>query len=88
MTIKPRVYQLYYDKEEVVLKLSPIKKVFFNAYVDKYMVDKPQDYIMTYNQNYLFSFSRKALSQRAREIKAEWVKEAETKLEMYRNIKI
>ena len=88
MTIKPRAYQLYHDKENAVLKLSPIKKVFFNAYVDKCMVDKPQDYIMTYNQNYLFSFSRKALSQRAREMKAAWIKEAEDKLEMYKNIKV
>ena len=86
--MKQNVYHLYYDKENAILKVSPIKKIFYKTYVDKALADKPQDYIYHYNENYFFSLSRKALVQKAREMKEEWIKEVEVKLEMYKKIKI
>lgn len=86
--MKQNIYQLEHNKESGILKVYPIKKTFYKTYADKALTDKPQDYIYCYNPNYFFSFSRKALVQKAREMKSEWIKELEDKLEMYRNIKI
>ena len=86
--MKQNIYQLYCSKEEGALRVSLIKKMFYKTYADKALVDKPQNYIYSYNPNYYFSLSRKALVQKAREMKAEWIKELEIKLEMYKNIKI
>ena len=83
-----KIYQLYHDKEKGDLRVSPIQRVFDNTYIDKALTDKPQDYIYCYNDCYFFSLSRKDLVQKAREIKEEWIKELEVKLEMYKNIKI
>lgn len=86
--MKPNAYQLEHDKEKAILKVSPIKTTFCKTYAHKALDDKPQDYIYRYNDNYFFSFSRKALIQKARQMKEEWVKELEVKLEMYKGIKI
>ena len=83
-----KIYQLYHSKADCALKVSLIQKVFANTYVDKGLANQPQDYILYYNQNYFFSLSRKALVQKAREMKEGWIKEQEVKLEMYKNIKI
>ena len=86
--MKQNIYQLYHDKESGILKVSLIKRVYDKAYANKALTDKPQDYIYNYNPNYFYSLSRKALVQKAREMKAEWIKELEVKLEMYKSIKI
>lgn len=83
-----KIYQLYHDKEKGILKVSPMTKTFFNTYVDKDLIDQLQDYILYFNSCYFFSLSRKALVHKAREMKEEWIQELETKLEMYKNIKI
>lgn len=83
-----KIYQLYHDKEKGILKVSPMAKVFLNTYIDQNLANQPQDYIVYYNSNYFFSLSRKALVQKARDMKTEWVQELEIKLEMYKNIKI
>jgi hypothetical protein len=86
--MKLNVYQLYHNKKEATLKVSPIKKIFYKTYADKALADKPQDYIYYHNENYFFSLSRKALVQKAREMKEECIKEMEVKLDMYKSIKI
>jgi len=84
-----KIYQLYHDKEKGVLEVSPMAKHFYTTiYVDKSLADQSQDYIVYYNSNFFFSLSRKALVQKAREMKAEWIQELEVKLEMYKSIKI
>lgn len=83
-----KIYQLYHDKENGILQVSPMIKTFLNTYVDKDLINQPQDYILYFNSYYFFSLSRKALVQKAREMKEEWIQELETKLEMYKNIKI
>jgi hypothetical protein len=83
-----KIYQLYYDKKEGILRVSPMAKTFLDTYIDKNLANQPQDFILYYNPYYFFSLSRKALVQKAREMKEEWIKELEVKLEMYKNIKI
>jgi hypothetical protein len=83
-----KIYQLYHDKEKGALRVSPMQRVFDDTYIDKALTDKPQDYIYYYNAYYFFSLSRNALVQKAREMKEEWIKELEVKLEMYKSIKI
>jgi hypothetical protein len=84
-----KIYQLHHNKTAGILRVSPMAKMFYyDTYVDKGLANKPQDYILYYNQNYFFSLSRKALVQKAKEIKEEWIKESEMKLEIYKNIKI
>jgi hypothetical protein len=39
------------------------------------MVEKSDEQIIYYNENYFISFSRTALVKKAREIKAEWLKQ-------------
>jgi hypothetical protein len=83
-----KIYQLYHSKADGILRISPMQKVFINTYVDKGLANQSQDYVLYYNQNYFFSLSRKALVQKARKMKEEWIKEQEVKLDMYKNIKI
>lgn len=83
-----KIYQLYHDKEKGILKVSPMKKTFFNTYIDKDLANQQQDYILYYNQCFFFSLSRKALVQKAREMKEEWIKELEVKLDICKSIKI
>lgn len=83
-----KVYQLHHDKSKAILKVSPMSKAFYHmTYVDKLLTNATEE-IIYYNTNYFFSFSRKALVQKAREMKEEWIKELEVKLEMYQSIKI
>lgn len=86
--MRQNIYQLYHDKQNGILKVSLIKQVFEKTYARKALTDKPEDYLYHYNDNHFFSLSRKALVQKAREMKAEWIKELEVKLEMYKSIKI
>ena len=83
-----KIYQLYYDKKAAIIKVSLLTKALYNTAIDKRLANQPQDYIDYYNNNYFVSLSRKALVQKAREMKEEWVKEAESNLELYKNIKI
>lgn len=87
-SLQKKIYQLYYDKSQGILKVSPMASVFFNSYVDKALESQPQDYVLYYNHAHFFSFSRKNLIQKAREIREEWIREAEKTLDMYKNIKI
>lgn len=83
-----KIYQLYHDKSKAILKISPMIKAFYGTtYIDKLLTNATEE-IIYYNTNYFFSFSRKALVQKAREMKEEWIKEAEEILEMYKNIKV
>lgn len=90
-----RAYQLYHDKNNFILKVTPLHKVFSNyPFINSHLENQPQNYIYYYNSKYYFSLSRKALVQKARELKEEWigeaeglVREAENKLQLYKNIK-
>lgn len=83
-----KIYQLYHNKERATLKVSPMRKAFYNTNIDKMLAQQDKEYVLYYNTFYLFSFSRKALVQLARNMKEEWIAEAESKVEMYKSIKI
>ena len=82
------IYQLYHDKEHGILRVSPMNRTFFNTNIDHQLAPFHEDYILYYNHCYCFSRSRNALVKLARDMKTEWIKELETKLEIYKNIKI
>lgn len=83
-----KIYQLYHDKEHGILRVSPMQKVFYDTNIDHQLAPFHEDYILYYNHCHLFSCSRKALVELARNMKTEWIQELEVKLEMYKNIKI
>lgn len=83
-----KIYQLYHDKKHGILKVTPMHSVFYNCYIDKMLDKNNPDFVAYYNEQYFFSFSRKVLVQKAREMKEEWIKEVKVKLEMYKSIKI
>lgn len=83
-----KIYQLYHNKEKATIRVTPMSKMFYHkTYVDQLIASATEE-IVYYNSNYFFSLSRKALVQKAREMKEEWIKELEVKLEMYKSIKI
>ncbi|OME55487.1 hypothetical protein BSK59_13505 [Paenibacillus odorifer] len=74
------MYQLYHNKEEAEIEVKPIKAAFKNIEIT--------DEITRYNQYYFFCNKRKLLKEKAEEIKAEWVKEAQETLDKLNQIMI
>ena len=83
-----KIYQLYHDKENAILKVSPMQKVFYGTHIDQQLAPFHEDYILYYNHCHCFSRSRKALVELARKMKEEWVQQLEMKLELYKRINI
>ena len=79
------MYQLYINKETCVLKVKPLDK-HFRGWIDETKLT--EDSILSYNDNYKMSKSRKALVQCAREIKALWLAEAQMTVQKIEEIKI
>ena len=89
MTKSKQVYQLYHDKDKRLLKVSQCNKIFYNdPAIFLQFRNQSEDFVYYYNPNYYFSSSRKMLVQKARHLKEEWIKELESKLYLYKNIKI
>ena len=83
------MYQLYINKEKLVLKISPISSVFKNdGQILIYKAKGRDNEIFHYNDYYEICKTRKALLQHARNIKAEWLKEAKDRVEQIEAIKI
>lgn len=83
------MYQLYINKKTLELKLSPIKACFKNAgSILMYKAKGRDDEILHYNDLYAICKTRKVLLQYARNIKAEWLKEAKDRVEQIEAIKI
>lgn len=79
------MYQLYIDKKKLILKVKPLEKHFL-GWIDESQFT--EDSILTYNENYKMSKSRKALVQLARDIKALWLAEAMMEVQKIEEIKI
>ena len=73
-----RNYQLYFDKEECILEINPLKKVFENINI--------VDEIYKYNNCYYFGKNKEILKEKAEELKQEWIKEAEERLHKVEDI--
>lgn len=83
------MYQLYIDKKKLELKLSPIQASMKNVgQILMYQARGGDSEILHYNENYDFCKTRKVLLQYARNIKAEWLKEAKDRVEQIEAIKI
>ena len=83
------MYQLYIDKKVLKLKISPISLCLKNeCEVLMYKERGGDNQILRYNEFYEICKTRKVLLQRARDIKAEWLKEAKDKVEQIEAIKI
>lgn len=83
------MYQLYINKKTLELKLSPIHACFkTDGSILMYKARGGDDVILHYNENYVFCKTRKVLLQYARNIKAEWLKEAKDRVEQIEAIKI
>lgn len=75
------MYTLYHNKEDCVIKLEKAKKIMQN--IGNFTED-----VTCYNNNYYFCLLRSPLKQKATEMKQEWLKEAEDRAELIKNIKI
>lgn len=83
------MYQLYVDKKNLKLKLSPIQASLKNmGQILMYKARGGDDEILHYNDYYEICKTRKVLLQRACDIKAEWLKEAKDRVEQIEAIKI
>lgn len=82
-------YQLFYDKENAEIKISPLAKVFKNptSILDK-ISKLAKDEVWNYNTFYTFANNRNVLKLKAQKIKEEWLAEAENRLNTIKNIKI
>jgi hypothetical protein len=74
------MYQLFVKKSEFRIEVKPLSKTFRNIEIT--------DQVEQYNDYYYFCKSRKALKEKALEIKSQWVKEAEDMLKRYESIEI
>ncbi len=83
------MYQLYIDKKNLKLKISPIISCLKNdGQILMYKAKGGDNEILRYNECYEICKTRKVLLQYARNIKAEWLKEAKDKVEQIEAIKI
>lgn len=74
------LYELYYKKEECILQIKPAMAAFKNKNVN--------DDIKYHNNCYYLGNNRKALKEKAIELKEEWRKEAEERLNKVLAIKL
>ena len=82
-------YQLFYNKENAEIKISPLSKVFKNFTFTSDKISKlAEDEVLNYNSNYTFANNRNVLQLKAQEIKEKWLAEAESRLNAVKNIKI
>ena len=82
-------YQLFYDKENAEIKISPLSKVFKNSTSTSNKISKlAEDEVWNYNSFYTFAKNRNVLKLKAQEIKEKWLAEAESRLNAIKNIKI
>lgn len=83
------MYQLYIDKKNLKLKLSPIQACLkSDGQILMYKARGGDDEILHYNELYAICKTRKVLLQYARNIKEEWLKEAKDRVERIEAIKI
>lgn len=82
-------YQLFYDKENAEIKISPLSKGFkkFDSTLNK-ISKLAEDEVWNYNSFYTFANNRNVLKLKAQEIKEKWLAEAESRLNAVKNIKI
>ena len=82
-------YQLFYDKENAEIKVSPLSKAFKTLDSIPNKISKlAEDEVWNYNEFYTFAKNRKVLKLKAQEIKEKWLAEAESRLNAVKNIKI
>lgn len=74
------MYTLYVNKQTLELKVKKAKTVLLK--------EEFTDQVTAYNQNYYFCNNRKPLVDKAREIKAEWIRQTEYKLNQLNSLKI
>lgn len=75
------MFQLYYNRENKKIKISPLKNLMVNT-------DELTNEITFYNDNHFVSLDRKVLKSKAEEIKQQWIKEIEEELKQVKEIKI
>jgi len=74
-------YKLYHDKEKSELIISPIDNLLCDE-------SKITNELLYFNDNYIVCSDRKALKEKAKDIKEEWITEAYDNWKMIQNIKI
>lgn len=73
------MYRLYHDKVKMELRVEPL---------DNLMIREITDKVTVFNSSYYVSTDRKALKDKANSLKAEWLEEAELRVETLKNLKI
>lgn len=82
-------YQLYYNKDEVKIKVSILSNVFKHSFKIQETIERlKENEIWNYNSFYIFANNRKLLKLKGEELKQQWLLEAEDKLNAIKNIKI
>lgn len=74
------MYTLYIDKENGVLKIQKAQKSMQNT--------PYHDDVFKFNNCYYTCLTNKPLKEKAKEILAEWIYEAEENLKKFQNIKL
>ena len=81
-------YQLFYDKENAEIKISPLSKTFKTSnYIPNKISKLAEDEVWNYNDFCTFAKNRNVLKLKAQEIKEKWLAEAESRLNAVKNIK-
>lgn len=75
------MFSLYHSKKEKKLEIKPIKN-------NSLMVYNVTDKVTSYNDCYFVCNNRKALKEKATEIKNSWIEEAEKELNALKEIEI
>jgi hypothetical protein len=83
-----KFYQLYINKKENIIKVSPAAKTFQIPDVIKKLKVCEDKEVMEYNSYHWFSRDRAALVAMGRKVKEEWLSKIREKLNKIESIKI
>jgi len=75
------IYGLYHDRKQAILKIEP-----FNSYLK--LDGLENDGVARWNDYYYISNSRKALRDKAKEIKKEWIIETQLRLDLLKELPV
>lgn len=82
------VWELTFYKNEGILTIKPLRKIFENNWTEKYLADIiSDDSVVVYNDCLYFG-GKAGLKKLAQEFKDKWVEEARTHLNKLLEIKI
>ena len=85
------MYQIYYSRKNYKIDVKPLAETFKDGRLTKRCLDDAENNpgkIITYNNCYSFSTSRKALLEFGRAIKEKWITELKDEINRFEAIKI